>query len=199
MKRLLMEAWTQAKGKLAALYKAIVEGTYRLEGKRLYAPDGTWIYIDGTTPHLKIHGISALAHFPDLPRLPRERLELFQLGWRASDEGEINGQPDMGTAQPWQVFAWAAVRCGALYTRIASVNLTREGVSVLVRLRANSWKQRWDKDEAIDLVASHLRRGEWAPLLTMWLGDGEAKRREVLRGDYKIVLRLRSLGGWAKA
>ncbi len=44
MKRLLMEAWTQAKGKLAALYKAIVEGTYRLEGKRLYASDETWMY-----------------------------------------------------------------------------------------------------------------------------------------------------------
>ncbi len=28
----------------------------------------------------------------------------------------------------------------------------------------------WSKDEAIDLVASYLRRGEWAPLLTMWLG-----------------------------
>jgi len=188
MRRLLLEAWTQTKEKLTTLYKAIVEGTYRLEGKRLYAPDGTWIYIDGTTPHLKIHGISALAHFPDLLRLPRERLELFQLGWRASDEGETRNRPIMQTAQPWQVFAWTAVRYGALYTRIASVNLTREGVSVLVRLRANSWKQRWDKNEAIDLVASHLKRGEWATLLTAWLGDGKVKRRDVLCGEYKLVI-----------
>ena len=32
MKRLLLEAWTQAKEKLTSLYKAVVEGTYRLEG-----------------------------------------------------------------------------------------------------------------------------------------------------------------------
>jgi hypothetical protein len=40
MKRLLLEAWIQAKGKLTTLYKAVVEGTYRVEGNRLYAPDG---------------------------------------------------------------------------------------------------------------------------------------------------------------
>jgi hypothetical protein len=48
--------------------------------------------------------------------------------------------------------------------------LTREGVSVLIHIKAMSWKQRWSKDEAIDLVASWFRHGEWAPLLTMWLG-----------------------------
>jgi hypothetical protein len=35
----------QAKEKLAALYKAVVEGTYRVEGNKLYAPDGTWMYV----------------------------------------------------------------------------------------------------------------------------------------------------------
>ena len=39
--RLLWEAWMQAKKKLTTLHKAVAEGTYRLEGKRLYAPDGT--------------------------------------------------------------------------------------------------------------------------------------------------------------
>jgi hypothetical protein len=48
--------------------------------------------------------------------------------------------------------------------------------------------QRWSKAEAIDLVASRLRRGEWTPLLTMWLGDGKAERKKVLRGKYKIVI-----------
>jgi hypothetical protein len=43
LKQLLREAWAQAKEKLAALYKAVVEGTYRLEGNKLYAPDGTWM------------------------------------------------------------------------------------------------------------------------------------------------------------
>jgi hypothetical protein len=131
LKRLLLEAWMHTKEKLTTLYKAVAEGTYRVEGKRLYAPDGTWIYI-GATPHLKIHGVTAKTRFPDLLRLPRERLELLQLGWRASDEGEADGRPFMQTAQPWQVFAWAAARYGVVYTYIASVTLTRQGVSIHV-------------------------------------------------------------------
>jgi hypothetical protein len=186
--RLLREAWTQAKEKLTALHKAVAEGTYSVEGNKLYAPDGTWMYIGGATSRLKIHGISASAYFPDLLKLLRERLELFQLGWRASDESEVDGRPVMSTTQTWQVFAWTATRYGELYIRIDTVNLTRKGISVSVYLTAKSWKQRWSKDEAIDLVASYLRRGEWAPLLTMWLGDGEAKRRKVLIGDYKLVI-----------
>ncbi len=35
MKRLLLEAWTQAKEKLISVYNAIVEGTYRLKGNKL--------------------------------------------------------------------------------------------------------------------------------------------------------------------
>jgi hypothetical protein len=189
LKRLLLEAWTQAKEKLTALHKAVAEDTYRVEGNRLYAPDGTWMYVrEGSTPHIIIHGVSAKAYFPDVLKLPRERLELLQLGWRASDEGNEKSRPYMGTAQPWQVFAWTAARYRALYIRIDSVNLTRKGASVSIRITARSWRQRWDKDEAIDLVASHLRRGEWAPLLTMWLGDGEAERRKVLRGEYQLVI-----------
>jgi len=188
MKRLLLEAWRQAKEKLTTLYNAIVDGTYRMEGNRLYAPDGTWMYVGRTVMHIPIHGISAETYFPDVLKLPRERLELLQLGWRASDEGNKSGRPFMGTTQPWQVFAWTAARYGALRIHITSANLTREGVSVAVHLRANSWRQRWSKDEAVDLVASHLRRGEWAPLLTMWLGDGKAERKKVLRGKYKIVI-----------
>ena len=94
----------------------------------------------------------------------------------------------MGTTQPWQVFAWATVRCGEIYIQINSVNLTREGVSVTVHLKANSWKQKWGKAEAVDLVASHLRREEWAPLLTMWLGDGQAERGKVLSSEYKLMI-----------
>jgi hypothetical protein len=189
LKRLLREAWTQAKEKLTALYKAVVEGTYKLEGKRLYAPDGTWIYVnERTTPYIPIHDLSAETYFPDVLKLTRERLELLQLGWRASDEGNENGRPFMGTTQPWQVFAWAAARYGALHMHITSAYLTREGVSVAAHLRANSWRQKWSKVEAINLVASHLRCGEWAPLLTMWLGDGKAERKKVLRGKYRIVI-----------
>jgi NAD dependent epimerase/dehydratase family enzyme len=56
--RLLREAWTQAKEKLTTLYKAVAEGTYKLEGKRLYAPDGVWMYIDKTVMHIPIHSIT---------------------------------------------------------------------------------------------------------------------------------------------
>jgi hypothetical protein len=75
---------------------------------------------------------------------------------------------------------WTATRYGELYIHVESINLTHERISVSVHFRANSWRQRWSKAEAVDLVASHLRRGEWASLLTMWLGDGQAERRKVL-------------------
>jgi hypothetical protein len=73
-----------------------------------------------------------------------------------------------------------------LYMRVASVNLTREGISVSIQIIAKSWRQRWSKDEAVDLVASHLRHSEWTPLLTMWLGDGKTRRGRVLRSKYEV-------------
>jgi hypothetical protein len=101
LKRLLLEAQRQTKEKLATLYKAVAEGTYRVEGNRLYAPDGTWMYVrENLAPHVTIRGVSASAYFPDLLKLPLERLELLQLGWRASDEGNDRGQPVMNTTQP---------------------------------------------------------------------------------------------------
>jgi hypothetical protein len=176
LKRLLREAWMQTKEKLTTLHKAVAEDTYRVEGRRLYAPDETWMYTKIFVPRIPIHGVTAKTRFPDILKLPQEKLELFQLGWRASDEGNKGGRPAMGTTQPWQVFAWAAARYGELYIRVASANLTREGVSVLVRLRAKSWRQKWSKNKAISLVADFLRRGEWAPSLRGWemgrLGGG---------------------------
>jgi len=185
---LLEQAERQAKAKLTSIYRAIMEDTYRLEGNRLYAPDGTWIYIGGATSRLKIHGVSAKAYFPDLLKLPRKRLELFQLGWRASDEGEADSRPFMQTAQPWQVFAWIATRYGEIYTYIASVTLTRQGISIHVYSKAKSWRQRWSKNEAISLVVDYLKHGEWAPLLTAWLGDGNARWSKVLRGKYVVSI-----------
>ena len=189
MKRLLREAWTQTKEKLTALHKAVAEGTYRVEGNKLYAPDGTWMYVrENFAPRVLIHGVSASTRFPDLLKLPHERLGLFQLGWRASDEGSNKGRPFMITTQPWQVFAWTATRYGELYIHVESINLTHERISVSVHFRANSWRQKWGKAEAVDLVASYLRRGEWASLLTMWLGDGQAERRKVLNSEYKLMI-----------
>jgi hypothetical protein len=138
-------------------------------------------------PRIPIHGIGASVRFPDLLKLPHERLEQFQLGWRASDEGRHKRHPYMGTTQPWQVFAWVAVRFGELYAYVASVNLAREGTSVVVRTVAVSWRQKWSKDEAIR-VAENFRRGEWAPMLAMWLGDGKARWRGILRGRYVVSI-----------
>ena len=187
--RLLLEAQRQAKAKLTALYKAVAEGTYKAEGKRLYAPDGTWIHVrDNFTPYVPIHGISAKAYFPDILKLPRERLELLQLGWRASDESRNKEQPYMATTQPWQVFAWTVVRYGALHAYVTSVNLTRESASVSMQIFARSWRQKWSKDEAINLVVENFRRGEWTPMLTMWLGDGKVKQKGMLSGKYELVI-----------
>jgi hypothetical protein len=180
MKQLLLEAWRQAKAKLTSIYKAVVDGTYRMEGNRLYAPDRTWMYVrEGLAPRITIHGVNASTRFPDILRLSREKLELLQLGWRASDEGEMGGRPFMGTTQSWQMFAWVVTRYGELRAYVDSVNLTREGVSVQIRITARGWRQRWSKNEAIDLVASHFKRGEWTPLLTMWLGDGISEKKRI--------------------
>ena len=193
LKRLLREAWMQTKEKLTTLYKAIVEGTYRLEDNKLYAPDGTWMEKTSLVPRIPIHGIGVSVRFPDVLKLLCERLELSQLGWRASDEF-TNGRKSnsdyaaMKTTQPWQVFAWVAVRFGELYAYVASVNLAREGTSVVVRTVAVSWKQKWSKDEAISLIAENFRRGEWAPMLAMWLGDGKARWRGILRGRYVVSI-----------
>jgi hypothetical protein len=40
LKRLLLEAWRQTKAKLTSIYKAVVDGTHRVKGGRLYALDG---------------------------------------------------------------------------------------------------------------------------------------------------------------
>jgi len=186
MKRLLLEAWIQTKEKLTALYKAVAEGTYSVEGKRLYAPDGTWMDTKNLIPRILTRGVSVSARFPDVLKLPQEKLELFQLGWRASDEGYTKSLPVMNTTQPWQVFAWAVVRYGTIYIRVSSINLTHEGISVTVHIEARNWRQKWRKMEAIDLVMNHFKHGEWTPLFTMWLGDGKTERMKILRGEYKL-------------
>jgi virulence-associated protein VagC len=185
MKQLLREAWVQTKERLTTLYKAVAEGTYMVEGRRLYAPND-WMYV-GKTFYIHINGISTSTRFPDVLKLPEEKIELLQIGWRASDETEAKMRPSMSTSQPWQVFAWALVRNGALYIRVDIVNLTREGVSVVIRMIARSWRQRWSKDEAVALVINHFKHGEWTPLFTMWLGDGEANNNATLRGKYVVI------------
>lgn len=118
-----------------------VQGRRRghVEGKRLYAPND-WMYV-GKTFYIHINDISTSTRFPDVLKLPEEKIELLQIGWRASDETEAKMRPSMSTSQPWQVFAWAVARNGALYIRVDTVNLTREGVSVVIRMIARSWRE----------------------------------------------------------
>jgi hypothetical protein len=142
-----------------------------------------WMYIDKTVMHIPIHSIRTETYFPDVLKLSREKLELLQLGWRASDESNKGGRPAMSTTQPWQMFAWATVRCGMLHPYVVSVILTHEGISINVYIKAKSWKQRWSKDEAINLVVENFRRGVWTPMLTMWLGDGKIEQ-----GRYELVI-----------
>ncbi|MCC6020414.1 MAG: hypothetical protein LM577_03480 [Thermoproteaceae archaeon] len=186
---LLLEAWMQARNRLTTLYKAIVEGTYRIGGKRLYAPDGTWMYVSRPPfpPIIPIHGIGANTYFPDILKLPQESLKLLQLGWRASDEGSERNRPTMSTTQPWQLIAWISVRHGEVRIRVVFVYLTQEGVSILVRATAKSWKQQ-NKEDSIDRVVKYSKDGIWMPLFTMWLGDGSAELSNILRRNRYYLL-----------
>ncbi len=117
LKKLLHQAWGQTKTKLTSIYNAVLEGNYRIEGNKLCIIDGTWLR-NAVVPYLTIRGVSASTWFPDILKLPRERLEMFQMGWRVSDEGENHGRPIMSTTQPWQIFAWTSVRYGKLHISI---------------------------------------------------------------------------------
>ncbi|MCC6032160.1 MAG: hypothetical protein LM566_04495 [Pyrobaculum sp.] len=66
--------------------------------------------------------------------------------------------------------------------------LDARGGKCIIHVIARSWRQKWSKEEAIDLVASYLRRGEWTPLLTMWLGAVTSSEKKVLKGIYKLVI-----------
>jgi hypothetical protein len=133
-----------------------------------------------------LHRVSTSAQFPDVLKLPRERLELLQLGWRVSDEGSEKGRPFMATTQPWQVFAWATTRYGMLYMYISSVNLTHQGVSITTSMVAKGWRQQWQKEEAINMVLTYFRQGKLMPMLSMWLGDGKARWNRI--GRFEVII-----------
>ncbi|MFZ8809600.1 MAG: hypothetical protein ACO2PN_16035 [Pyrobaculum sp.] len=176
IRRLLLEAWTQAKEKLTTLYKAVAEGTYRLEGNKLYATDSAYVLMDRTA-HILIHGIGTPAYFPDVLKLPREKLKLLQLGWEASDETRHGKSKyaKMKTSRPWQVFAWAAVRFGKVFITTPTLNLARDGASILFSL-ISRWKIEVSKEEAVKRALTNP-----TSTLTMWLGDGVKSERSIRR------------------
>jgi hypothetical protein len=93
-----------------------------------------------SSPSILIHNLSVETHFPNILKLPRERLELLQLGWSASDENRKRGRPLMSTSQPWQLIAWTAVRHGEFRVFLDWVRLTHEGISIPIHIKAKSWK-----------------------------------------------------------
>jgi len=170
MRGLLQRAHEQAKAKLTSIHNAVNSNSYKLEGDKLYAPDGTWMRADGAEPHVVIEGIDAIVYFPDVMKLPRERLELFQLGWEVHEVGE-GGRPAYATADPALFMAWAAARFGELHVAVTRALLLEDGAAVEVRATARSWRKRWSKKKAEKLVERYARRGVMEPFFTMWLGE----------------------------
>lgn len=129
---------------------------------------------------------SAHSRFPDLLKISREELEKFQIGWRASDEATVGGLAAMGTTQPWQVFAWLAVRPGDVKLKVGPLILTRRGLSLIFFLTSLDWEQKWDKSDAVRQAVKYIQQGEYRPLLTWWLGDGSVKWSFVEKRSYKL-------------
>jgi hypothetical protein len=170
MKDVLQKAHEQAKAKLASVYDAINNNNYKLDGGRLYAPDGAWMHADGAEPYIVIEGVNALVYFPNVMKA-HEKLELFQLGWEVHEEEGEGGHPAYATADPALFLAWAAARFGELHVAVTKVFLLKDGAAVEVRGEAKSWRKRWKKEKAKKLVEKYARRGVWEPFFTMWLGE----------------------------
>ncbi|AAL64453.1 hypothetical protein PAE2811 [Pyrobaculum aerophilum str. IM2] len=143
------------------------------------------------TFYLPLRGISTTAYFPDLLRMGSE-VELLQMGWRASDEGDSNGRPFIHTSQLWQLYAWLATRPGDVQLGILRINLTNRGVSPIFFAVSKSWRQRWSKEEAIRGVLESYKNGELKPLLTWWLGDGSVKWSFVEKRHYKLRIAIKN-------
>jgi hypothetical protein len=171
MRGLLQRAYEHARTKLTSIYDAINNNNYKLDGGRLYAPDGAWMHADGVEPYITIEGMNTIAYFPDTMKLPREKLELFQLGWEVHEEEGEGGRPAYATADPALFLAWAAARFGELHVAVTRAILLRDGVAVEVRGEARSWRKRWSKKKAEKLVERYARRGIMEPFFTMWLGE----------------------------
>jgi hypothetical protein len=169
MRGLLQKAHEQAKTKLTSIRDAIDDGSYRLEGGKLHAPDGAWMYASGEP--FTIEGVDTVVYFPDVMKLPREELELFQLGWEVHEEEGEGGHPVYATADPALFLAWAAARFGELHVAVTRAILLRDGVAVEIRGVARSWRKRWSKKKAEKLVEKYARRGIMEPFFTMWLGE----------------------------
>ncbi len=126
---------------------------------------------DGVHPifYVKLSDLSTSIYFPS--KLPREDLEMYQIGWRASDETTLGKKAAIGTSQAWQVFSWLYTRPGEATVYIRRVNITSHGLSLNVYVKS-SWREQWTKEEALLEVLRAYMAGDLRPLFTWWLGDG---------------------------
>jgi hypothetical protein len=184
---LLDKAEKQAREKLAGICKAVEEGRVKIKSGKAVShicADDACIKIHANEHSslvalLTLHGISTETYFPDMLRVPREELEAFQIGWRASDETAEDRRPMMVTTQPWQLFAWSATRPGWMRVHVINVGINASGLSLQVYAVARGWEQRWTKKEAQRLALEVIQRGDYRLLLTWWLGDGVVNRRNL--------------------
>jgi hypothetical protein len=181
--QLLNQAREQARTRLAELVTALENGTVTVErgGKKTYRvrPSGEGWFV---TAHfrkcwlftLHVHGVGADAVFPNVLKLPPEKLRSLQSGWRASDEGTPSRKraPCMGTTRQWQVIAWAAVRYGLMHVAITGLHLNKSGPSIAWNLDAKDWRQEWLGSEGKVRAREEAERSALG-LLTLYLGDGK--------------------------
>ncbi|MGC8584286.1 MAG: hypothetical protein ACP5MH_11275 [Thermoproteus sp.] len=198
---LLDKAEKQAREELAGICRAVGEGRVEIErGKtasRICADDAcVKIHANehsSLVALLTLHGISTETYFPDMLRVPREELEAFQIGWRASDETADKRRPMMATTQPWQLLAWSATRPGRMRVHVINLGINASGLSLEVYAVGREWEQRWTKEEAQRLAIEAIQRGNFKPLLTWFLGDGVARW-----GNLRLYLAGAILGGFRR-
>jgi hypothetical protein len=85
----------------------------------------------------------------------------------------------MGTTQPWQIFAWAAVRYGHIQIYLSALNLNMTKPTLVWTIKSKSWNQQWPTREGKKL-AQQVAEQHPLGMLTWYLGDGE-KHPEVFR------------------
>ncbi|MCC6005647.1 MAG: hypothetical protein LM590_15015 [Thermofilum sp.] len=185
----LDKAHPQAESKLQKLLAALEKNSVKVEpspyGKKTLhvTPMNEGWHVNASRTHewmfsLPIHGVSKDTSFPDILRLNSEELYYLQAGWRASDEGEDKGAPEMATTQAWQVIAWAAVRHGSLWIYLKALNLNKGRLSIKWCIKAKSWEQQWPTREGKKLAQQAAKQHPLA-LLTWYLGDGERHKYDL--------------------
>jgi len=131
---------------------------------------------------LPIYRVSAEAEFPDILGLNSQALYYLQAGWRASDESCYQNEPRMGTTQPWQVLAWAAVRYGYLRIYLSALNLNMNEPTLAWTIISKSWEQQWPTREGKKL-AQQVAKQHPLGMLAWYLGDGRRHRYDL---RYKV-------------